>query len=247
MIDFTPFCASFRERDLPVRFFLRDDDADLDEPALRRLIEICVRRRVPLSLAVIPATLTSRGAAYLLAARTARPDLIELHQHGWSHINHEQTGRKCEFGPSRSFDQQYLDVANGYGRMNDAFGRHWYPAFTPPWNRCTGETCDVLAKLGFAVLSTDHIRTSASGYPFRQFPITFDLHRWKGGAATKPAAVVRDEIGRQMAPGAAIGMLVHHKVMDEEAFSLLDAVLAGLQRFNRIRFETLGQRTTHEA
>jgi hypothetical protein len=49
------------------------------------------------------------------------PDLIELDQHGWQHTNHETTGRKCEFGPSRSYEQQYADIAQGKALLEAAF------------------------------------------------------------------------------------------------------------------------------
>src|SRR5437870_1726030 len=124
-----------------VEVFFRDDDVDEDEASLRRLLNLFVARNIPIVLGVIPAHLTTAGIELLNQCLAS----VELVQHGWQHVNHERTGRKCEFGVSRSFAEQRNDLSRGWARMDEAFGKHWFPAFIPPWNRCTETTLQALA------------------------------------------------------------------------------------------------------
>ena len=95
----------------PVQFFFRDDDAGLDNEALWRLLDHSQKRAVHIDLAVIPIELDDRLAGAL--CDRASTGLVHLHQHGFRHMNHETDGRKYEFGPSRSLDQQLADIAQG--------------------------------------------------------------------------------------------------------------------------------------
>ena len=131
--------------------FFRDDDADRDLPQLGRLLRVFEDHGVPLNCAVIPATLTEECASLL----TRRGAWLDLHQHGWQHANHETSGRKCEFGRSRSFAQQFDDISRGKARLDMLLGARWSPVFTPPWNRCTTDTYRALASLGFRAISQD--------------------------------------------------------------------------------------------
>ena len=63
-------------------------------------------------------------------------------------------------------------IAAGQARMDEAFGNRWFPAFTPPWNRCTEETRRALEELGFSVLSTDGYVRRTPDYERR------DTGRW---------------------------------------------------------------------
>jgi peptidoglycan/xylan/chitin deacetylase (PgdA/CDA1 family) len=217
----------------PVNVFFRDDDVDEDEPTLRRLLDLFAKKNVPVILGVIPAKLTDE-CVHLLSQFTAA---IEIVQHGWQHVNHELTGRKCEFGSSRSFDEQLADIAQGQARMYEAFGRQWFPAFVPPWNRCTSDTYQVLEQLGFRVLSQLHTEAPPlDGFSFREISVTLDLYRWKDGATLKPQAELLQSIAQQLSQPLPIGIMLHHKVMNDEAFLFLDQLLTVLQQSSSVRF-----------
>lgn len=226
-----------RGHNLEADFFLRDDDIDCVEDTLQTLLNVCRRRQTPVSLAVIPGGLTREAAAFLGERVSADPGLIELHQHGWKHVSHEAQGRKCEFGPSRSFEEQLADIAEGKARLDEAFGAHWFPAFTPPWNRSTEDTFRAVERLGFEVLSTDRRRPAAFG--FHQEPVTLDLYRWKGHPAMRPAGEIAAELATQIEGRQTIGILLHHKVMDAAAFDFLDFLLGEIRRYPLARFHTL--------
>lgn len=222
-----------------VDIFFRDDDVDVDEGTLHALLDVFLSRGIPLNLEVIPGTLTADAVAQLERYRCAQPRGFELHQHGWRHTNHERTGRKCEFGASRGVDAQRADIAAGKARMDAAFGPGWFPAFTPPWNRCTHDTFAALEQLGFRVLSKDRGAHPLAGYRWREVSTTLDLYTWRSGAALKPPAEIVDALTAQLQADAPIGVLLHHKVMDQAAFGLVAQLLDELRQFPIVRWHTL--------
>lgn len=218
------------------RIFLRDDDVDGDEESLRRLLDIGFARGVPLNLEVMPATLSDDGTRLLRDYKGFNPKLIELHQHGWQHVNHQTQGKKCEFGSERSFAQQLHDIASGKQRLEELLEERFFPGFTPPWNRCTDDTLRALDQLGFQVFSADRNGQARDGCHFREISVTLDLYRWKGGVAMKSPEEIIEALVAQLASGDLIGLLLHHKVMDDAAFELLDSLLAQLSRYPNVRF-----------
>lgn len=222
-----------------VNLFMRDDDIDVDEESLRHLLDIAFARNAPVSLAVMPGKLTPDGITLVKNYKKLCPELIEIHQHGWQHVNHESTGRKCEFGVSRSYAAQYEDIARGKACLEQAFEDKFFPAFTPPWNRCTADTLRALHELNFQVFSKDWNPEPLTGYNFREISITIDLLRWKGGVRMAPPEEIVGKLISQLAGNHPIGLLLHHKVMDGEVFAFLNQLLAELGRSPCVRFQTL--------
>jgi predicted deacetylase len=222
----------------PLRLFFRNDDVDEDEAPLRRLVRLFVERNTPLNLGVIPGRLTAACAELLAESVGAAPELLELNQHGWRHLNHEREGRKCEFGASRTYAEQLADITQGQSRMAEAFGPNWFPVFIPPWNRCTEETRRALDHLGFRALSAKRGGAVVTGYRFEEISITLDLYRWNDGARLKSPEEVVDELIAQLSRPRPIGVALHHKVMDEHAFSFLCSLLDTLAAHPAARFHT---------
>ncbi len=218
-----------------VNIFFRDDDVDEDETSLRRLLNIFTARRVPIVLGVIPAHLTENGIKLL----NQFSSVVEIVQHGWQHKNHETTARKCEFGVSRTLAEQYADIAHGQARLNQAFGENWFPAFIPPWNRCTNETHEALNQLGFCVLSILRGKNTEGDFRGQKIPVTLDIYEWRDSAKCKAEAEILDELAWQITQDFPIGIMLHHKVMSDEAFTIIEKLLDELQRFSNVRFQTL--------
>jgi len=218
-----------------IDLFFRNDDVDEDDLSLRTMMDLFSRYQIPLNLQIIPGRLTP---ACIKTIDRAWSNLLELNQHGWMHVNHEHLGRKYEFGPSRSFDQQYLDIENGKKILEEAFGSAFSPVFTPPWNRCTIETFRAVDRLGFQVLSRFQGDSPAGGYKFHEVSVTLDLYRWQGGAAIKSPIELLDELILQLEKLPRIGIMLHHKVMDEEAYELLSLLLDELCLSRAIKFHT---------
>jgi hypothetical protein len=83
----------------PVGFFFRDDDAGWADDRLWSLLDRFAAAALPVDLAVIPAALAAEPARRLRRRVAASGGLVAVHQHGFSHANHERAGRKHEFGP----------------------------------------------------------------------------------------------------------------------------------------------------
>lgn len=238
LCDLRECLASLQARQQDIHLFLRDDDVDEDEETLRHLLDISLARNAPVNLEIIPGRLTAAGVAVLKNALRADPSLFSINQHGWLHVSHEPNGRKCEFGPARSLAQQTEDIAGGKSVLEAAFDDRFYPVFTPPWNRCTPNTYAALDDLGFLVLSKDQGKEPVTGHRFREVSTTLDLYNWKGGVQMKaPDEIVRCLVA-QIRTLPVVGLLLHHKVMDAEAFRFLDQLVSELKRSPIVQFHT---------
>jgi hypothetical protein len=218
------------------RVFFRDDDASDDRPALRQLLGLFESRMVPVNLEVIPGLLSAAGTGLLREAVAAHPGLIGLNQHGWRHENHEVAGRKCEFGPSRSFDEQCRDISAGRQRMEEAFGDRFFPVFTPPWNRCTVTTHQVLLRLGFAAISDLGREKSPSMTGLRRLPATLDVIDWKISRDLRPVEELLGQIIQQVGAGSPVGILLHHQAMSQSAFDFITRLIDEMLESGAIEF-----------
>jgi peptidoglycan/xylan/chitin deacetylase (PgdA/CDA1 family) len=218
-----PLRSALDASDDPVQFFFRDDDAGWDDDALERLLDVFEPSGLPLDVAAIPAAVTPRTAELLTGRRATGRNDLTVHQHGYTHVNHELEGRKCEFGVSRPPDQQAEDVTAGRALLRERVGD--VPSvFTPPWNRCAPWTAEVLRELGFEVLSRDLSAGSAGVAELLELPVTVDWF-----AKRKAVPVDRTGRGELLAAGAReprpVGVMLHHAVMTEEDLADLGALL----------------------
>ncbi len=216
--------------------FFRDDDIDCKEDSLRRMLDVFYLHGVPVNLEVIPGALKDEAVGWLRQQLADFPGLIELNQHGWMHTNHELEGKKCEFGPSRSFEQQIADLAKGKHCMDQAFPGAWIPVFTPPWNRCTSDTYLAIEALGFRALSRDRGDVPVTAYNFAEISTSIDIIRWKGETRLKEPAEILAAVREQTRIDEPIGILLHHKVMTSAALSLLSLLIETLSRSRSVRF-----------
>jgi len=220
-----PIRAALDRTVVPVRFFFRADDVGWDDDGMWALLKLFARHSLPVDLAVIPTDVTEGLARSLLVHAEWSSCGIGFHQHGFAHLNHESTGRKNEFGPSRPGRQQRRDIAAGRKRLAALLGSSIDPIFTPPWNRCSRATGLCLAELGFRVLSRE-----ARAVPFEiphllELPVGIDwfAHR-KGVRLSKPdfGQLVAAAIRRR----GPVGIMFHHAVMDEAERAATGALLA---------------------
>ena len=208
----------------PGRFWLRDDDAVTDTPALERLIGWSQRARAPVLLAVIPAQ-----ADEALARRLASAPLLIPCQHGLSHANHAPAGEKsAEFGPHRPLIAMIRDIEHGRALMRARFGVRAAPVFVPPWNRITADLAVPLAALGFTALSTFGPPRLALAPGMAEINTDLDIIDWRGGRCGRPLPELDAELARHLAGAEAepTGILTHHLAHDAAAWDFLDALIA---------------------
>lgn len=220
-----PVRQALDELHRPADFFFRDDDAGWGDDRLWPLLDVFAEHALPVDVAVIPAELTA-GLARALDARAAcSPGPLRFHQHGFAHVNHESVGRKYEFGPSRPRQLQHQDIAEGRRRLNELLGPSIEPIFTPPWNRCTPETGQCLAELGFPVLSREAKATPLAVPGLAELPVNVDWFAHRKGVRLSRAEL-GDLVAAKVREGRPVGVMFHHAVMDADERADAGALLA---------------------
>ena len=167
-----PVAEALSARKGRLRWFCRDDDGGWGDPELLALMNTCEAARAPLDIAVIPQALGSAAGAMLAERIGPR---LGCHQHGYAHVDHARSGRRCEFGPDRSPDQQRADLQRGMELLGRRTLGRADPIFTPPWNRCTQVTADALASMESASGATSLEMTSPPGTGAGPEPLWFSL------------------------------------------------------------------------
>lgn len=212
----------------PINFFFRADDGGWEDARLFKLLNLFNAHHIPIDLAVIP-TVISQITAKRLSKRK-----ISIHQHGYAHLNHEQIGRKCEFGESRSRELQLADIAAGKQRLSELFGPAVEPIFTPPWNRCTATTTECLRELGFTVLSRDLTASQLPVGDLTELPVSVDWFAQRKKVPLRPV-----EIGQLLGDAASaqrpVGVMLHHAVMNEAERERLGELLKLLSSHSQVR------------
>ena len=220
MTAFTQLAATL-DRISEVQVFFRDDDAGWADARLWELVQ-CFDGAAPLDLAVIPASMSTATADRLTGVGT----WLGFHQHGFAHVNHESTGRKCEFGDSRRPAEIIADVSAGRARLLDLFGARLDPIFTPPWNRCAQATIDAMSFNGLTVLSRDLTASRLEWGATRQLPVTVD---WVKHRSEIDARLAR-AFSAAESDGHAVGLMLHHEVLLASDLALLSDLLGLLDR-----------------
>ncbi len=207
----------------PVPIFFRADDVGVISGNFLRLLHLFYTYRVPLCLAVVPAWLTrSRWKTISAHIDTSSANWC-WHQHGWTHTNHQRSGKKCEFGIDRSVTAIERDVLRGKKRLESIIGSSFYPAFTPPWNRCTAATVDILDKLGFNAVSRS-LGEQKNPVCLPDYYINVDLHTRKEADPISARNALQRAWRRAVDEGW-IGVMIHHQLMGEDDFALLERLL----------------------
>jgi peptidoglycan/xylan/chitin deacetylase (PgdA/CDA1 family) len=230
-----PVRAALDQRTSPLSMFIRDDDGGWGNEQLYELLATTCRYGVPVDVAIIPDAADRALAGEL---RRFDGDLVTVHQHGRAHVNHEAAGRKCEFGWSRSADEQRADIAAGRDRLRDAIGDRVQPMFTPPWNRCTTVTARCLADLGFELLSCDVTAGRFAVDRLAELPVWLD---WTGrhGANAGLPAWGRRIAGALEAAAAPVGLMLHHAVMTPDDRQQLAELLEALTAHRAVGFGSM--------
>ena len=211
----------------------RDDDAERDSAPLRHLLGIARTHGVPIAIAAIPA-----GADRTLAEAIADCPPASVVQHGYAHANHAPAGeRSAELGAHRSVPERIAELVRGRETLRTLFAHRFVPALVPPWNRIADDVVSALpgAKLrGLSCFGPRATREPAPGVV--QMNTHVDLIAWRrdrrfiGAAAAveRLAAHLRARRAEEADASEPTGILTHHRVFDDEAFTFLDACCAFL-------------------
>jgi peptidoglycan/xylan/chitin deacetylase (PgdA/CDA1 family) len=215
------------------RIFFRADDVAVPGKRFVRMMELFARYRAPLSLAVVPARLTGVRWQFLKGFEKKNPSRWCWHQHGWRHVNHETEGKKQEFGEVRTPFEIRQDLIRGQQRLTELMGKAFFPVFTPPWNRCSGDTLQLLREIGYVAVSRSHGSKPQALANLPDFFVSVDLHTRK----EKEPAAGRDNLVKefkQAAGSGECGIMIHHQMMNESAFDFLEALLKMLVKRKKL-------------
>lgn len=220
MTDWTPLTEEFaiwRDLDLTLPLWWRDDDAIQPTPALDRLEQLARDVQIPVHLAVIPDHLHPELGAYIQNA----PQLRAI-THGWTHRNLALPPRKsCEFGRGRATAEVAPEITEGAALLQRHFGAKARAVFAPPWNRFFLDHAPLLARAGYAALSLYKPRIWRMAAPGVELINTHvDPIDWRGTRALLPpeqiiartAKLMRDRRMGYTDPAEPLGFLTHHLV-----------------------------------
>lgn len=219
-------CQSVHGQDTGYVFF-RADDVAVPGRQFSRMMELFATYGVPLSLAVVPAALTRPRWQYLNGFEKMNPGRWCWHQHGWRHVNHETEGKKQEFGATRTPAALQRDLVQGKMRLERIMGDRFYPVFTPPWNRCSRRTLELLKEMGYVAVSRN--RGSKTPLPggLPDYYVNVDLHTRK---EKRPAEGWKNLFAEltQAFTSRHCGIMIHHRMMNAAAFDFLEILLQKL-------------------
>ena len=183
--------------------FFRADDVAVPGRQFARMMALFAAYDVPLSLAVVPAALTRPRWQYLNGFEKMNPGRWCWHQHGWRHINHETEGKK---------------------RLERIMGDHFYPVFTPPWNRCSRIALELLKKFGYAAVSRSHGSKTPLPGGLLDYYVNVDLHTRKETWPVEGWKNLFAEL-EQAFTQKHCGIMLHHRMMNDAAFVFLEILL----------------------
>ncbi len=223
------------ERELLADFWWRDDDAVAASPQLDRLLQIGERHGVPLSLAVIPASLQQT-----LPDRLQSCPQVSVLQHGYSHQSHARPGQlKLELGGERDLAQTRADLRLGQQLLRNHFGAGFTPVLVPPWNRIDPLVVAALPGLGFTGISTMRVRRLAAPAPgLLQVNTHLDPVNWRQrrgfiGLYPAIAILVQHLVARRSGYrdfAEPTGILSHHLAQNDAVWRFLDDLFNFLDR-----------------
>ena len=207
--------------------FFRADDVAAPGKQFARMMELFATYGIPLSLAVVPAALTRPRWQYLNGFEKMNPGRWCWHQHGWRHRNHETEGKKQEFGDARTVAAIKRDLEQGKKRLERIMGDHFYPVFTPPWNRCSRSTLELLKELGYAAVSRSRGDKISPPDGLSDYYVNVDLHTRKETSSAVAWKNLFAELQQAIASNLC-GIMIHHRRMNGAAFDFLEVLLKKL-------------------
>ncbi|RUM98943.1 polysaccharide deacetylase [Pseudaminobacter arsenicus] len=219
-------------------FWLRDDDAVEPTAQLDRLLRLTGTFAIPTVLAVIPACTDEA-----LADRLITEPHISVAVHGWSHENHAPADeKKQELGPHRLRQIILTELATALARMQQLHGQRLIPMLVPPWNRIDSGLLPDLGALGFETLS---VYGPATPSPIRMLNSTIDLMDWHGTSGCHDHSLLVHGIVVQLQQafedgGDGVGLLTHHLVHDERAWTFLERLFETTLRHAACKWRSAG-------
>ena len=221
--------------------FFRADDVGIPSKKQDRLLRTFVAHGVPLCPAIVPAWLNKERWDQICTVIDNQHQFFCWHQHGWNHFNHQQSGKKQEFGPDLDRAKKNLAISRGREKLAGILGTNFRPFFTPPWNRVDAETMEILEVQGFHAISRYRGDKLAAPPTLPDLPANVDLHTRKEPSPDEGWQALLTELAQALTTGCA-GIMIHHQRMNDAAFSFLALLLTEIRKrshFRLVHFQDL--------
>lgn len=214
-------CGNSKEK--PIMFF-RADDIGIPSRSFSEMIECFKKNHLPLCLATVPSWLNHQRLSDIQSVVGTSKEQWYWHQHGVVHRNFESSGKKQEFGETRSEETILLSLQRGKERLYKLLGSNNGPVFTPPWNRCSSATLRSLHALGFKAISRSSGAKPESPSELPDIQVNVDLHTRKETSGKDGFFNLLEELETGLASGRC-GVMLHHQRMNCRAVDFLDIFL----------------------
>ncbi len=196
--------------------FIRNDDVWRLDESFRTFFDFMLGQKIPVVYGVIPAKLEEDAALFLRRAKEQDPDLLDIVQHGYAHVNHAPAGEhhKYEFGETRTYEEQHEDIAKGMRIMQRAFGDTMTPGFIPPYHSDDAHTIDAIEALGIPLYSS-RLKVPRPVKKFIEIPAQIWANRAdpQGVASPMDFHGLSRDLAAVLASGPVSGIVFRHHMM----------------------------------
>jgi hypothetical protein len=200
---------------------VRVDDIGRDLAADRAFLSAAVACGLRVTCGVVPTWVNaeSSSVAYLLDLSRFSPDALEIHQHGYDHVDHSLGGPfKFEHGETRDPDVQADELRTGFAHLRKIFGELFVPVLSPPFGHVDDTVRVLAATVGFRALSGLGDETGDAAMP--AFSPRIDPLEWVTPVRQRPWPDIVSE-RRSLARETLTGIVVHpHEYAPTDAAEL---------------------------
>ena len=213
-----------------------DDIGYFDEQD--RIIYLLCNAGIKVSCSVVPTWLTFACVDFLQKTAQLFPNQLEVHQHGYSHINYDSAGlgQKFEFGPLRSLEAQREDIAVGKVILKSQLGNLFFPVFTPPYGEYNNDTLVCLQQLGFQAISSISYNESNNIIP--DYPTEIDCFTWNPVKQKSLASITEEWKNKEEEHFR--GLVLHPRLMELDSLDIFTANLCILfEDYQTVNFADL--------
>lgn len=211
-------------------FWIRDDDATDNNKKLDKLLILCQKNNIPISLASIPFLVKTS-----LIKRVNREN-VSILVHGYKHQNYASLNKKkSEFSDNRPQLKMIEDIKDGLGIINNIFGTQSIPVFVPPWNRICNSALEHLSKVGIIGFSGKNKSPDFYDPKYKNLSLIIhnadiDLIDWKFNKKFAGECKIIEELIKNISykrknlfeRNNPICILSHHKDMEVKCFEFIE-------------------------
>jgi hypothetical protein len=189
------------------RFFIRIDDVLEIDDGLRNVLELLGVHKAIASLDVIPYLCTFEASD--LDALGFRPELLEIGQHGYCHLQRGSFhANKSEFDleSEAPFESDLDDLSYGMGTLNQRFASYFKGGFSPPFDGMPIWLGEAWEQLGGKFLSVMRNLPRSGRIPVVKASV--ETWNWQQGSRRSEAGIWQDICSSVVRIGYA-GLVLH--------------------------------------